>query len=223
MSNYRIIKAEKISRENLIRLTWSNSEKEDFLRTCGAIAWPRGGLPGIILMAGETPDKEVIVFEEKEFATIPELATFLIESWPRYSACRYFIRQSDDWAFSSDLAKIIPDKKRPLSWVPFSNNSDYGHQVIKYYLEWDKLRIPAGGILANQLSLPWDGRESFEKELRGIEALRYLLTGIKSCPWEPPPKATRKRLDNASLSALKELEAIKDEILRKQEMMEGWW
>ena len=108
----KAVKAESI--EGCTHLTWEDDtgarESQKYLFTRGAIAWPKGMVPGIALIAGQNPDGKVEVFEEREFKTISEAARILLDWWPRYrSECYYAV--IGDCTFVSDLEDLLKKEK----------------------------------------------------------------------------------------------------------------
>ena len=70
----------------------------------------------------------------------------------------------------------------PIAFAPNVENIDYGHQLIKYYVNKSQLMGPAAGLLAAQLR---GNFTSTSESLYAVEALRYLLAGILVCPFKP--------------------------------------
>jgi len=151
--------------------------------TRGAIAWPKKGFPGIILMAGQQKDKVIVVLEETGFMTVQEAAEIFNDLWERFLPYRYYVRGSNyaivDTEFAYELARLVDREKRPISAPDV--DIDHGTQLISSYLNQGKLRISGEGTLARQLGKK---REDLD-ELYAIEALRYLLVGILNDPQEP--------------------------------------
>lgn len=156
---------------------------EDYLFTRGAIAWPKKGIPGIIIMAGQQMDKIVIIFEETEFSTVHRASEILYDLWERFLPDRYYVRGSHcavtDHEFISELVRRMEREKIPIAAPDI--DIDHGTQLINTYLYQGKLITPKNGILAKQLE---QKRDDLDK-LHAIEALRYLLVGILQDPPHP--------------------------------------
>jgi len=187
------------SAEGYTLLTWGEEvEARKYFFTRGAIAWPKGMAPGIILIAGQTPDGKVEVFEEREFKTLTDAARIIIDWRPRFLAKDYYTIYGD-CNFVSDLDALLREGK--VEDTRFAeDNVDFGNTVINEYLHSNRLSVPRNGILHRQFELNWQDTGPTNQPLHGIEALRYLMVGIKSHPWNPPDKGSLPRRYPMSLS-----------------------
>lgn len=225
----RILKAERRP-DNLTRLTWEDDSGkkgfEDYLFTCGAVVWPHGILPGIILMAGQEQSSErVTVFEEKEFRVLIEAVDILDDLWDRYLPIYYFYGDVDESrSFIIDLRKRerMSEEKLPFGLDPYGKNEDFENQMIKDFLSRDSLKVPAGGILAGQLQADWADSKSENESFYGIKALRYLLGGSRTCSINLVKKEPRRPPKDGSEVAWLELKAIKKELEETEDSSNDW-
>jgi len=89
-------------------------------------------------------------------------------------------------------------EKTPFGCAFNAKNPDFGNQLVKDVLSKNQLKVPAGGILAAQLQANWADFTSSIETLYGIEALRYLLGGILTCPFKPVKKKIRRPPNDGS-------------------------
>jgi hypothetical protein len=184
--NRRCVKAEKIN--NMVRLTWVGESEEiatvEVFFTRGALVWPRGIMPGIIILAGQDLQDKIEIYEEIEFRTISLAGEIINDLITRFIPDYFFYKDpAVDWGFLRELAKVLDGKDRwKLAVSPFCNDFDYGNEAIEDFLKNDRLIIPKGGIIHKQIESHWKGMVLQENQFHGIEALRYLLTGVRVKP-----------------------------------------
>ena len=122
-------------------LTWEEvAEARKYFFTKGAIAWPRGTIPGIILIAGQTPDGKVDIFEEREFKTLTDAARIIIDWRPQFRATDYYAVYGD-CNFVADLDKLLSEGKAEETRFA-EDNVDFGNTIINEYLHSDCLSCP---------------------------------------------------------------------------------
>jgi hypothetical protein len=211
----RILKAERTS-DNLTRLIWEDDSGqrrvEEYLFSGGSVVWPHEIYPGIILMAGQEEKTErVTIFEEKEFRSLSEGIHIFEGLWDQYQPTYYFFNDlPENLGFIRHLrVDERIQEKTPFGCAFNARNLDFGNQLIKEFLGKNNLSVPAGGILAVQLQANWADSTSSIENLYGIEALRYLLEGILTCPFEPAKKELRRPPKDGSEVAWLELEEIR--------------
>lgn len=147
----------------------------------GAVAWPREGLPGVVLMAGqEFGSDKVIIFEDIGVVNLSEAIDAFEKLWIYLPDCYYFHDILENAGFINHLRR----NERLRGKLPFSpavnpEGIDFGNNLIRALFGADMLAVPPDAILAKQLS---EARQDTE-ELSGIAALRFLLTGIDARSW----------------------------------------
>ncbi len=222
----RILEAQRTA-EGLTRLSWEDDSgsrgADEYLFTAGSVVWPHEMLPGIILMAGkEQRGDKVLILEEREFRSFSEAAEILDRFWDQYLPFYYYCLADSDTEFKKNRGFMMHLRKEerlreklPFAFAPNADNIDYGHQVIRDYLNKGQLMVPAGGILAVQLQ---ENFASSSEDLYAVEALRYLLAGILVCRFNAEKKEIKRPPRDASEVAALELGEIRKTI----EETDGW-
>ena len=171
-----------------IQLAWKNEDgKEivgDYALLRGSVIFPQSSFPGIVLLAGQKFDSEkIIILEERIFPGISAAVDVFVDLW-RFSPTLYYFKDSpESEGFVNFLRKAEALRvKIPLVPALHADSLDYGLQLIRDYLDADKLVVPPDSVLATQLK---EGRHDTPiEELYAASALRYLLAGIQEFPWE---------------------------------------
>ena len=222
----RVLEAER-TLEGYTRLSWEDESgrrgADEYLFTAGSVAWPHEMLPGIILMAGkEQKSERVLVFVEREFRSFSEAVEIFDSFWNQYLPAYYYCLADSDREIKKSRGFIMHlrmdermREKLPFAFAPNADNIDYGHQLIKDYLNKTQLMVPAAGILAAQLQ---GNFTSTDDSLYAVEALRYLLAGILVCPFKVEKKEIRRAPRDGSEVAWLELAAIRERL----EETDGW-
>ncbi|MFC1862910.1 hypothetical protein ACFL1Z_03035 [Thermodesulfobacteriota bacterium] len=155
------------------------NDHDEFDKIRGSIVFPKEDLSGFLLIGVQTEGK-VKILEECEFRSLPEAKKRVVAYKEKYRflRCVYirdipenegFGKYLEDIHCSEDYLFFLP--------APFSENEDFGIQLIGSYLADNKLLVPENGVLAKQLQAGWDSVQS-AKVLHGILALGHLLSGM---------------------------------------------
>jgi len=147
----------------------------------GAVAWPREGLPGVVLMAGRELDGDkVVIFEDIEIVGLSKTIDAFDRFWTYLPNCYYFHDIPENAGFINHLRRNERLRGK-LPFLPAVNPEgvDFGNNLIRELLSAAILAVPPGGILAKQLS---EARQDAD-EPSSITALRFLLAGIDARPW----------------------------------------
>ena len=170
----------------LSRVTYTDRTSEDFQIIRGSIAWPRVGIPGLILVGGIPcgGDVETIkVLEEAEFHTLPECRKILDAYAGKYNEtlyCVYYQNVPESEGFVNYL--VSGDKSRQKPWLkvaPYTESIDYNLQLVNSHLAAQTLKVPGEGLLATQLQARWDATSN-EKDLFSVIALASLISGMQA-------------------------------------------
>ena len=114
-----------------------------------------------------------------QFGTLSEANKLLLDHKAKYSdtldrICYQNIPEGEGFV------KYLKSKGEGLelffSASPYSENIDYGIQLVSSYLDDKKLKVPCEGLLATQLQMGWENVSS-EKNLHGVIALACLIEG----------------------------------------------
>lgn len=166
-----------------VRLTYKDETFEEFEVVRGSICWPHGIIPGLVLIGGLLRETEVVkVLEETPFSTLPEAKKILIDHKAKYSDtlyCIYYQNIPESEGFIKYFSERDQYPDPPFTSAPYSENIDYGIQLVSSCLADKKLKVPREGLLATQLQTGWENVSS-EKNLHGVIALACLIAGIQA-------------------------------------------
>jgi hypothetical protein len=184
-----VTKVRKIRRNSVrgvhrIELSREDGRREEYRLLRGAVTWPVGAFPGIVLVGAQSLGSEAVeILEERPFETVAEAVDTFLEL-STYELSVFYYAESDESAAFITHLRGLPELrgKLPLAPAVHRDAPDYGYRLISDYLTKDALAIPPGGPLARQLG---EGQlEAPPEELYALTALRYLLAGIQASPTE---------------------------------------
>ena len=169
----------------LSRVTYTDRTSEDFQIIRGSIAWPRVGIPGLILVGGIPCGgavERIKVLEEAEFHTLPECRKILDAYVAKYNEtlfCVYFQNVPESEGFVKFLKGGGEYRERSLTVAPYTESIDYNLQLVNSHLADQTLKVPGESFLATQLQARWDATSN-EKDLYSIVALACLISGMQA-------------------------------------------
>jgi hypothetical protein len=165
------------------RLTYTNETTEEFEIIRGSMAWPHGGIPGVILIGGVPRGgvDTIKVLEEAPFQTLPEARKILDDYEAKYVKVlpyAYYQNTPESEGFVKYL-KSGGYSDPHLESAPYTESVDYSIQLVNSYVADMKLKVPGEGVLATQLQAGRDATAN-ESDLHGVIALACLISGIQS-------------------------------------------
>jgi hypothetical protein len=167
-----------------IELSREDGRREEYRLLRGAVTWPVGAFPGIVLVGAQSLDSETVtILEERPFETVAEAVDTFLELWA-YEPSLYYHREDDESeAFISFLLGVPELRgKLPLTRAIHADAVDFGVRVIADFIGRELLSVPPEGRLASELAEAHPDMKP--EEMPGITALRYLLAGIMASPTE---------------------------------------
>jgi hypothetical protein len=174
-----ILKVERFKEENFMRVTRKDESFEEFTNIWTSIAFPFEKAPGVILVGGVVRDSELIkILDEREFNTLSEgfeAAVGFKETYLFHRLFYQYVPEAKD--FAKYYKEMGSENKFSADAALHSENIEFGIALINDHLRENKLIVPAGGLLSQQLQMNWE-TFSMEKRLNGILALICLIAGI---------------------------------------------
>lgn len=165
-------------------LTYEDGRVETYRLIRGSVAWPQATFPGVVLLGAQRLDSDKVeILEERLFSDMSGALESLKELWGFMPSCYYYREDPEGEAFVSFLRRS-PELtgKLPLVAAPHTKAVEYGIQLIGTFLDAGRLVVPQGSVIVTQLK---EGRlDTAQEELYSILALRHLLIGIETYPYE---------------------------------------
>jgi hypothetical protein len=165
-------------------LTFEDGRVEIYGLIRGSIVWPHETFPGVVLLGAQRLDSDKVeILEERLFSDMSGALESLKELWGFMPSCYYYREDPEGEAFVSFLRRS-PELtgKLPLVAAPHTKAVEYGIQLIGTFLDAGRLVVPQGSVIVTQLK---EGRlDTAQEELYSILALRHLLIGIETYPYE---------------------------------------
>ena len=186
----KIIQARRNKRPNSVsgiestELTFEDGKVETYGLIRGSIVWPHETFPGVILLGAQRLDSDKVeILKEGLFSDISGAVEIFQELWSFLPSCYYYAEGPESEGFLSFLRRSSElTGKLPLVAAPHTKALEYGNQLIGTFLDAGRLVVPQGSVIAMQLK---EGRlDTAQEELYSVIALRHLLIGIETYPYE---------------------------------------
>jgi hypothetical protein len=165
-------------------LTYEDGRVEIYSLIRGSIVWPYETFPGVVLLgAQKLYSAKVEILEERLFSDMSVAVEIFQEFWSYRPSSYYYAENPESEGFLSFLRRN-PELtgKLPLVAAAHVKAVEYGNQLIGNFLDEGFLVVPPGSVIATQLK---EGRlDTAQEELYSVIALRHLLIGIETYPYE---------------------------------------
>ncbi len=155
-------------------------KKEEYDLVRGSIVWPQKKQPGIFLVGRLDEKTEIVkVLHEKEFKTLHEVPEILYEFYETHQLLVVCYQDLGENQGFVDYIEKDRQYKCVLRPAPGTGNFDFGIQLINDYIQTDRLSIPSGSIVEQQLTTDWEVYSDEAFPLHGIIALFILLCSFE--------------------------------------------